>query len=85
MVLGRYDDAEAHFAAAEEMTTAIGAKFFAAQDDLARAGLHLARGDETGRAEAERYATRALGNARDHGYASVERRASAFIEQLPPA
>jgi ATP/maltotriose-dependent transcriptional regulator MalT len=84
-LLGRHDDAEAHFAAAEEMTTALDAKFFAAQDDLARAELHRARGDETDRAKAEWYATRALENARENDYASVERRASAFLDELTSA
>ena len=81
-LLGRFDDAEAHFTTAEEQTTALGARFFAAQDDLARASLHGARDDGT---RAEQYATRALERAREHGYADIERRATAFLEGLPAA
>ena len=82
---GEYETAEAHFAAAEVLTDALGARYCAATDDLARAGLHLARGDADSREQAERYATRSLENARENGYGSVEQRAATFLAGLPAA
>ena len=81
-ILGDHDTAEAHFAAAETLTDVLGARYFAAFDDLARAGLHLARGEADGRAQAEHYATRSLENARENGYAAIEQRASTFLAEL---
>lgn len=82
-LLGRYDDAEARFTAAEVQNTALGAKFFAAKDDLARATMHVARNGDGDRARAEQFATRALERAREHGYANIEQRATELLEALP--
>jgi len=84
-LLGRFDEAEAHFAAAESMTTSMRAHFFAADDDLARAALHRDRGAGDDPKQARRYATKALESAREHGYADVERRATELLDALPAA
>ena len=82
---GEYETAEAHFAAAEAFTDALGARYSAAMDDLARAHLHLARGEADDLVRAEHYATRSVENARENGYGGIEQRASAFLAELPAA
>ena len=84
-LLGEFDRAEAHFGDAERMATARGARFVAAFDDLNRAGLHLARGDDVGLERAEHYGSRALERAREGGYGNIERRATAFLADLAAA
>ena len=78
-VLGGFDEAEAHFAASEEVLTAAGARFMICEENLSRAELGRAKGDEE---EAKQFADRALETAKEHGYASVERRATSLIESL---
>ncbi len=77
--LGRYDEAEAHFAASEEVIKAAGAGFCACNEDLARAELHRAKGDDD---QAKHFAGRAVEAAEEHGYASVERRAAALLTDV---
>ena len=84
-MLGNYDDAEAHFAASDTQSTALGARYWAAHGDLDRALMYLARADTGDRELAEDYATTTLDCAREHGYGDLERRAKAFLDALPAA
>jgi len=81
-VLGRYDEAEAHFAASEASLLAAGANFCATTEDLARAALHDAMGDAE---KARYYANRSIEGAKQYGHGSVERRATEFLATLAPA
>jgi class 3 adenylate cyclase/tetratricopeptide (TPR) repeat protein len=77
--LGNYDQAEAHLADAERITTALGAHGWAADIDLDRAELQRAKGDEDA---ARAFAERAIEGAQASGYGGVERLARQFLEAL---
>ncbi|MEM7141324.1 MAG: AAA family ATPase [Actinomycetota bacterium] len=79
IVLGRYEDAEMHFAAAERITEEFGAHGLTAEDDVRRARLQQAKGDD---AAARQFAERALEGAQATGYALVERHARELLENL---
>lgn len=64
---------------------ALGARFFAANDDLARAHLHRVRGGEDGPVRGAEYAGRAKERAVEGGYALVERPADDFLDALSAA
>lgn len=72
VVLDQPEAAEAHFAASELTTSALGARFFGANDDLARAHLHRRLGNHQ---LASSYLDRTIEVAQNNGYKSVERRA----------
>ena len=76
-VLERYDDAEAHFVAAEALTHEAGVTHCAAVDDVLRARLHLRRGTPE---SARMYAGRALEAARSNNFDGIERRATVLLE-----
>jgi class 3 adenylate cyclase len=78
-LLGMAEEAEAHFTAAESTAAAQGMRWSSASDDLDRA-LACRRFGETERAVD--YASRALATSQEHGYASVERRATALLEEI---
>jgi class 3 adenylate cyclase/tetratricopeptide (TPR) repeat protein len=78
-LLGDHEAAEAHFDAAEQMHASLGARFFDAEEDLARADLHRRLGDS---AKATELAERSLASSTEHGFAAAARRATAFLEDL---
>jgi tetratricopeptide (TPR) repeat protein len=81
-VLGRYDQAEVHFAQAALSCSRVGAKFFAARTDLSW-GRMLAERQAPGDIEkAREMFAKALTVAEAHGYGNVERRAAAALRDL---
>jgi len=81
-VLGRYDEADDHFTRAAALCDRIGAKFDAARNSLLW-GRMLADRNEPGDTEkARELLTAAHTAAAEFGYANVERRAAAALEQL---
>jgi len=81
-LLGRNEDAEAHFAAAESKAREVGAHWTAASDDLDRARFCHSTG-ETERAQD--YVSRCLVTAREYGYSSLEERARELLGSLASA
>ncbi len=84
-VLGDYNQAEQHFAAAEQLIRTFDARFAATTDQLSRARLHLARGDAGDLERAEQQALQAIDLARQSGYADIEQRATTFLGALAEA
>jgi len=81
-LLGDNEAAEAHFAAAEALSDAFGARWTSASDDLARAQFC----HDTGQTDrAQDYVSRCLTTARENGYADVERRARDLLGSLASA
>jgi class 3 adenylate cyclase len=81
-VLGRYDEAEAHFVESAAMSERVGGKFFAARTDLSW-GRMLAERRLSGDAEKSReLLTKAQTAAVAYGYGKVERRAAAALKRL---
>lgn len=74
-VLGRYDEAEAHFAEAAELTLRASMRFYAAANQLSWGRMLVERGGQTnlerGRSLLEKELTLAAG----HGYSMIEHRA----------
>jgi class 3 adenylate cyclase/tetratricopeptide (TPR) repeat protein len=81
-VLGRFDDAEAHFAVAAEQSDRAGARFFAARTDLHWGRMLLEAPDQGDLARARALLTRAHTSASEHGYGTVERRSAALLARL---
>jgi class 3 adenylate cyclase/tetratricopeptide (TPR) repeat protein len=81
-VLGRYDEADAYFTQAAAFSDRVGAKFDAARTNLSW-GKMLAERNAPGDIEKARdLLTKAQTAAATHGYANVERRAAAALQQL---
>jgi tetratricopeptide (TPR) repeat protein len=81
-VLGRYDEADAYFSHAAAFNDRVGAKFFGARTNLWW-GRMLAERAASGDVEKARdLLERARTAAAEHGYANVERRAAAALENL---
>lgn len=78
-VLGHPDDAEAHFAIAEQITGDGGVLLNESVDHLARARYHAEHGDPT---RAEHYARLLLDVSQQYGYAGQERRAQELLDTL---
>ena len=78
-VLGRPDDAEAHFAIAERLTDAGGILLNESIDHLARARFYADQGDPT---RAEHYARLLLDVSQQYGYAGQERKARELLDTL---
>lgn len=78
-VRGNHDEAEAHFATAEEQVASFGSPFFVAANNLGRARLHAKAGNAI---EAVKYASRCSELSAEHGYQSCERRATELLESL---
>jgi hypothetical protein len=78
-LLGRLDDAEAHFAIAERITGQAGAPLHESIDHLARARHYAEHGDPT---RAEHYARLLVDIAQEYGYAGQERRAHEILDAL---
>jgi tetratricopeptide (TPR) repeat protein len=77
-LLGRYDDADAYFAQAAEMSERLGAKFFAARTDLWWGEMLAERDAERARALLEKAESAAMA----HGYAGLEQRATQALQEL---
>jgi tetratricopeptide (TPR) repeat protein len=81
-VLGRYDEADAYFSQSAAMSARLGATFFTARTDLWWGNV-LAQRDRPGDASAASVRlTKAQRAARTHGYADVERRATAALAAM---
>jgi class 3 adenylate cyclase/tetratricopeptide (TPR) repeat protein len=81
-VLGHYDQADTYFAHAAQLSHRAGAKFFAANTDLAWGNM-LAERDAAGdRQRALSHLTAAHAAAVTHGYGTVEREAAEALEHL---
>lgn len=78
-LLGDDEAAERHFAEAEAITTAGGARWAAARDDLTQAEYHATRANVE---KAQDHVSRCLVAAREHGYADLERRARTVLSGL---
>ena len=81
-VLGRYDEAEAHFAEAAELTARGRMKFFAARTQLEWGRMLTARGGTGDLDRARTYLEQARSAAASHGYLVVERRATAELSRI---
>ncbi len=81
-VLGRYDEAEGHFAEAAELAARGRMKFFAARTQLERGRMLTARGGAGDLDRARTYLERARSAAASHGYLVVERRATAELSRI---
>ncbi len=82
-VLGRYDDAETHFAEATDLNTRGRMTFSAAATELEWGRMLAARGGADGSGRARDRLNQARATAAAHGYAMVERRAIAALSSLP--
>ncbi len=81
-VIGRYDEAEAHFVEATELTARGRMDFFAARTDLDLGRILALRGRPGDLDGAREHLDRALGAAVSRGYAGIEREATAEISNL---
>jgi tetratricopeptide (TPR) repeat protein len=81
-VLERFDEAEGHFAKAEEVHGRLKAKYFLARTHCAWAELLVVRGRPDDRLRAGTLAERAQVAAALGGYARVERQAGLLLEHL---
>jgi tetratricopeptide (TPR) repeat protein len=82
-VLGRYEEAEAHFKEATELVTRGRMKFFAARTQLEWGRMLAARGPWGDLDRSRALLERARSAAAGHGYARVERQAEKEIAKLP--
>ena len=82
-VLGRYDDAEAHFTEAADLSARGHMTFFAAATQLEWGRMLVARGDADGLERGRALLEGARAAGADHGYAMVERRAETALSKLP--
>ena len=81
-VLGRYGEADTHFALAAASSARAGAKFFAARTDLSWGRMLAQRNGPGDAEEARRLLTQAHTAAVAHRYATVQRRAAAALQTL---
>jgi tetratricopeptide (TPR) repeat protein len=81
-VLGRYDDADAYFARSAAFSDRIGAKFFAARTDILWGRMLAERRAPGDTQKARELLSKAHTSAAAHGYANVEQRAAAALQQL---
>jgi hypothetical protein len=81
-VLGRHDEAEAHFAQSAASSAQAGAKFFAARTDLSWGRMLFERGRPGDRERSRDMLTRAHQAAVAHGYGNIERRATQILQLL---
>ena len=81
-VLGRYGEADTHFALAAASSARAGAKFFAARTDLSWGRMLAERNGPGDAEEARRLLTQAHTAAVAHRYATVQRRAAAALQTL---
>jgi len=79
--LGRYDDAEAHFAEAHAMTERIGAPYWLAVTRVDWAKMLRRRNDLGDRERAHSMLEQALATAREYGFGGVERQATQLLSQ----
>ena len=82
IVLGRWDEADAHLARAAVASERVSATFFSARTDLARGQLSARRNQPGDAASARHHLERARAVAVAHGYGSVERRAVEALTSL---
>jgi tetratricopeptide (TPR) repeat protein len=80
--VGRFNEAETRFAAAEATHARIGAPTWLARTRLEWARMLTARRQAGDRERAHELVSRALGTARELGLANVERRAARLVNQL---
>jgi hypothetical protein len=81
-VLGRLEEADAHFAAAARDVARVGAPFFAARNGLRWGTMLATRGATGDAAHASRLIEEARAVATANGYGTVERRAAAALGSL---
>jgi class 3 adenylate cyclase len=81
-VLGRYDEAEGHFAEANELMTRGDMQFFAAATDLWWGRMFAERGAPGDTEKARDLLSQAHAAAKAHRYGGVERRAATVLEGL---
>jgi len=78
-LLGRYDDADAHFAEAHAMHEHLGAPIWLARTQIDWARMYLARQQPGDRIRARVFLEQALNTARAHGCSTIERRAADLL------
>jgi ATP/maltotriose-dependent transcriptional regulator MalT len=81
-VLGRFDEAEGHFAEANELMTRGDMQFFAAATDLWWGRMFAERGAPGDTEKARDLLSQAHAAAKAHRYGGVERRAATVLEGL---
>jgi DNA-binding SARP family transcriptional activator len=81
-VLGRFEEADEHFAAAETQCRSMGARLFLAHNDIDQARMLLRRNRAADREKARGLIDRALEGANTHGYRAVRRHAIHLSTQL---
>ncbi len=81
-VLGRYDEANGYLARSATLSQRVGAKFVAARTDLLWGEMHAARNAPGDADQARDLLTQARAAAAANGYATVERRAAAALQQI---
>ena len=81
-LLGQLEDADAYFADAADFNERAGAKYYTASTNVAWATMLLQRSQPGDRERAHALLTAAQSLAAQHGYARVERDASAALQQL---
>ena len=81
-VLGHYDEADAYFAQSAAMSDRMGAKFFAALTDLMWGKMFAERKAPGDSERAREVLTKSHIAAAAHGYANVQRRATAALQDL---
>jgi tetratricopeptide (TPR) repeat protein len=80
--LGRFDDAEQHFAAAESLCRHLGAPYWLARNQLAHARMLDTRGDQEDRERARQLVDETLTIARRVGYGHVEAQAEELASRI---
>jgi tetratricopeptide (TPR) repeat protein len=81
-VMGCYEEAEGYFTESAEISSRMGAKFFAARTDLLWGRMLLQRNAQGDAERARRLLTRADGAGTANGYGNVERSAKDALRQL---
>lgn len=81
-LLGRYDDADAYFAQAAEMSERLGAKFDLARTNLWWGEMLTERGDPGDAVRARKLLEQTQTAAGAHGYAGLEQRATEALQEL---
>ena len=81
-VLGHYDEADAYFAQSSAMNDRMGAKFFAALTDIMWGKMFAERKAPGDPERARELLTKSHLTAVAHGYANVQRRATALLQDL---